>query len=222
MKFLILYSTILGGFYAQSEALTNAVNAARHEAGDDLWKRGYSGNDPKGATLIAKKYFRAENVAAIVPEGELQHVGFVTNRDASGNTYPKLRVGLVAANGDQLLLSLDVKSDVAQRLIGKLDNCFPGQQIKVSAWPTTVQRDGRTFINHAVSVKGLDGKEIPTNSAFSASVKEICNGVEVALKSAGITDKKVIATAKATKRVDAYKEMLVKIQSIFTVAAPAA
>lgn len=221
MKNLILYSTILGGFYAQSEALSKAVNAARHEAGEDLWKRGYSGYDPKGATLIAKKYFRVEGVNSIVPEGELQHVGFVTNRDASGNSYPKLRVGLLAANGDQLLLSLDVKSDVAQRLIGKLDNCFPGQIIKVSAWPTTVQRDGRTFINHAVSVKAPDGKEIPANSVFSASVKEICNGVEVALKSAGITDKKVIATAKATRRVDAYKDMLIKIQSVFTVGATA-
>ena len=220
MKSLILYSTILGGFYAQSEALTKAVNAARHEAGEDLWKRGYSGNDPKGSTLIAKKYFRVENIEAIVPEGELQHVGFVTNRDTARNVYPKLRVGLTALDGVQFLLSLDVKTDVAQRLIGKLDNCFPGQPIKVSAWPTTVQRDGRTFVNHAVSVKGFDGKEIPTNSAFSASVKEICNGVEVALKSAGIADKKVIATAKATRRVDAYKDMLIKIQSVFLVAAP--
>lgn len=48
MKSLILYSTIVGGFYAQNESLEAAVSAARARVGNDVWKHGFSGHDPGG------------------------------------------------------------------------------------------------------------------------------------------------------------------------------
>lgn len=216
MKTLILYSTILGAFYAQSENMECAVRSARNEAGDDAWKRGFTGSTQGGATAIARKHFREYQIEPAVVEGEISYVGFVMNRDEAGNEYPKLRVGLVNPAGDQLMLSLDVKTDVAQRLIVKLDNCMPGQFIKISAWASPVERDGRTFINHAASVKDSNDKEIPANSVFSKTVKEVCDGVERTLRTAGISDKKVIATAKATKRIDEFKGMLLRIQNVFS------
>ena len=218
MKSLILYSTVLGAFFHQSDAMVHAASQARQETGDDLWKRGYTGSDPKGATAIARKYFREANIEPVVPEGQLQLVAYTMNQDGSGNTYPKLRVGLLAADGQKLLLSLDLKTDVAQRMIGKLANCEQGEYIKVSAWATPVNREGRTFINHAVSMKDAAGVEIPSDSNFSGDVKKACDGVEATLKSAGINDKKVIATAKVTKRVDAYKEFLKRLSNKFPVA----
>lgn len=214
MKSLILYSTIVGGFFAQTEALEAAVDAARTAVGEDVWKRGYSGAEPQGATVAANRELKKAGISALQLEGELIHVGFVENRDAQGNSYPKLRVG-VQSFDDQFLLSLDLKGDVAQRLIVKLDNCQPGDYVKISAWPTLVPRGDRQYVNHAASMKGSDGKEVPATSTFSAQVKQQTDGVEAALRSAGVNDKKVISTAKATKRVEAHKELLLKIQARF-------
>ncbi len=215
MKHLVLYSTIVGGFFAQSEALDAAISKAREEAGDETWKRGYSGSSNSGATAIAQSYLKAAEIKALPVEGWLGFVGFVENRDHAGNSYPKLRIGVMTEQGDQLMLSLDLKSDVAQRLLVKLDNCLPDQFIRISAWPTVVERDGRSFVNHAASVKDASGKEIPANTSFSAGVKAECEKVEVALKAVGVTDKKVISTAKANKRIECHKTLLLKIKDNF-------
>lgn len=214
MKSLILYSTIVGGFFAQTDGLEAAVSAARNSVGEDTWKRGYSGSDAQGATVAANKELKKAGITPVVLEGELVHVGFVENRDNSGNTYPKLRVGLLSL-GDQFLLSLDLKGDVAQRLLAKLDNCSPGDHVRISAWASPVERGNRTFVNHAASMKDVEGKEIPANTSFSAEVKKRTEAVEATLRMAGITDKKVITTAKANKRVEAHKELLLKIQARF-------
>jgi hypothetical protein len=214
MKSLILYSTIVGGFYAQNESLEAAVSAARARVGNDVWKRGFSGHDPGGATAAAAWALHQAEIKPVVLEGQLVHVGFVENCDDSGNCYPKLRVGLESMD-DQFLVSLDLKSDVAQRLLAKLDNCQPGDYIRISAWPTVVTRGGRSFINHAVSVKGTDAKEIPVNADFTAQVRELTGGVEATLIAAGITDKRVVATPKATRRIDAHKELLPRVQKRF-------
>jgi hypothetical protein len=214
MKSLILYSTIVGGFYAQNETLDKAIAAARVRVGGDTWKRGYSAKEATGATAAANLELKQANIEPVQFEGELIHVGFVENKDGAGNTYPKLRVGVRNAT-EELLMSVDLKGDVAQRLMVKLDNCQPGDHIRVSAWPTMIERGGRQYINHAVSMKNAEGVEVPANSAFSAEVKVQTEGVEVALKAAGIDDKKVIANAKVTKRVAAHKELLLKIESRF-------
>lgn len=214
MKSLILYSTIVGGFFAQSDELEAALGAARARVGNDTWKRGFSGSDPSGATVAANWEFAEAGIKPVAFEGEIIHVGFVENRDGSGNTYPKLRVGVQNLD-DQFLLSLDMKGDVAQRLVVKLDNCQPGDYVRISAWPTFVERGGRQYVNHAASMKDGEGKEIPANSTFSAEVKLDTESVEKVLRSAGITDSKVVATAKATKRISAHKDLLLKIQARF-------
>ena len=215
MKTLILYSTIVGGFYTQNDSLEDAINAARAAVGDDTWKRGFSGAAPHGATLAATKSLNAAGIKPVQLEGELIHVGYVSNSDAAGNKYPKLRVG-VQYLGDQFLLSLDLKGDVAQRLVVKLDNCVPGDYVRISAWPTFVQKGARQFVNHAASMKDGKGAEIPANSSFSAEVKKMTESVAATLATAGISDSKVVATAKATKRVDAHRDLLLKIQTRFT------
>lgn len=217
MKSLILYSTIVGGFFAQTDALSAAICAAQTKVGNDVWKRGFSGHDPAGATVAANFHLKAANIVPTQFDGELIHVGFVQNRDAAGNVYPKLRVG-VECCGDQYLLSLDLKGDVAQRLIVKLDSCEHGQYIRLSAWPTFVEREGRKFVNHAASLKDAEGKEIPANSNFSAEVKKQTDAVEGALRAVGVTDKKVVAQAKVNKRIDAHRDLLLQIQARFMTA----
>lgn len=221
MKSLILYSTIVGSFYAQTPGLEAAISESRAQVGNDVWKRGFSGSDPLGATAVAVGCLKAAGITPIVFEGHISHIGFVENSDQVGNRYPKLRVGLESLD-DQYLLSIDLKSDVAQRLLVKLDNCAPGQYIKVSAWPTVVEKGGRKFINHAASVKDSNGTEVPANTAFSAEVKTKTESIESALKAAGVADTKVIATAKANRRVEAHKELLIALSKRFTEAKQAA
>ncbi|OLP04537.1 hypothetical protein [Rhodoferax antarcticus] len=215
MKHLILYSTIAGGFFAQSEALDAAVARSREEVGEDVWKRGFSGNARGGATAVLRSYLDGACILPMAMEGLLNYVNYRENIDGNGNVYPKLRIGLQAGNDDQYTISLDLKSDVAQRLIVKLNNCLPGEWVKISAWPSPIERAGRTFINHAASIKDADGTEIPVSADFSTKLKEECTKVDNALRAVGVTDVKVIATAKANKRIESHKELLLKIRAVF-------
>lgn len=214
MKSLVLYSTIVGGFYAHNEKLEKAIGVARSNVGDDIWKKGFSGKDTEGATVAAMTELNTAGIEPVRVEGELKNVSFVENKDASGNVYPKLRVDIQHGE-DEILLSLDLKSDVAQRLIAKLDNCHPSDHIKVSAWATPVEKGDRTFINHAVSVKGCNDQEIKANPDFSTNIKNQTDNLESTLKAAGINDVKVISAAKTNKRIEAHKEKLLNIQNRF-------
>lgn len=214
MKSLVLYSTIVGGFYAHNEKLEKAIGVARSNVGDDVWKKGFSGKDSEGATLAAMTELNTAGITPVKVEGDLKNVSFVENKDSSGNVYPKLRVDI--QNGeDEILLSLDLKSDVAQRLIAKLDNCQPGDHIKVSAWASPVEKGERTFINHAASVKNVHGNEVKANPGFSEDIKNQTNNLENTLKAAGINDSKVISAAKTNKRIEAHKDKLLNIQNRF-------
>jgi len=214
MKSLVLYSTIAGGFYAHTENLEKAVSVARANVGDDVWKKGFSGKDSAGATVAVMSELNDAGIAPVKVEGELKNVSFVENKDNSGNVYPKLRVDI--ANGkDVMLLSLDLKSDVAQRLIAKLDNCQPGDHVKVAAWASPVEKGERTFINHAASVKNGQGEEVKTNPEFISELKAQTETLENTLKAAGVNDSKVISAAKTNKRIEAHKEKLLNIQNRF-------
>lgn len=214
MKSLVLYSTIVGGFYAHNENLEKAINIARSNVGDDVWKKGFSGKDTAGATMAALTEFKEAGIDPVHVEGELKKVSFVENKDNAGNTYPKLRVDI--QNGDEdMVLSLDLKSDVAQRLIVKLDNCQPGDHVKLAAWASPVEKGDRTFINHAASIKNGAGEEVKANPNFSSGLKQQTEALENTLKSAGINDNKVINAAKTNKRIEAHKEKLLDIQTRF-------
>lgn len=214
MKSLVLYSTIAGGFYSQSEALEKAVISARTQVGDDVWKKGFSGQASDGATAVMNSKLKEANISPVNVEGNLKKVSFVENKDTSGNLYPKLRVE-IEKEDNQMVLSIDLKSDVAQRLIAKLDKCSPDEFVKISAWATPVEKGERTFINHAASVRDENGQEIKADPNFSSGIKRQTDNIEATLKAAGINDNKVIANAKATKRADAHKEVLMNIQERF-------
>lgn len=216
---LTIYSSILGGFYAKTKEFEAAMMRARSDVGDDVWKRGFSGAQEFGATAAAQKHTRAMGVAAVNVAGNLVGVAYVENKDGQGNLYPKLRVAVECVD-HHILLSIDIKDDVAQRLLSKLSNCSPAQFITISAWPTPVERNGRTFINHAVSVKDDGRVEVPANTEFSAWVKKITEAVRSVLATAGIHDEKTVATAKLTKRIDAHKQFLVRVSKKFEQTGP--
>lgn len=213
-KSLIVYSTVVGGFYAKTEQLEQAIGKARTEVGDEVWKHGFSGKDAAGATEVAKNHLKQEGIDPVKVEGVITNVGFVENKDGNGNLYPKLQVS-VQNDDNEMLLSLDLKSDVAQRLLVKLDNCKPGDHVSISAWPAPVDKGGRTFINHALSMKNEQGTEVPVNTDAANNIRSKTDAIEASLKTAGIDDNKVISTAKNNKRIEAHKELLKNIETRF-------
>lgn len=50
---------------------------------------------------------------------------------------------------------------MAKRLLARLNGVDIAKPVKLFAWATIESRNGRSFINHCVSVKGSDGVEIP-------------------------------------------------------------
>jgi hypothetical protein len=215
MKFLIIYNTILGGFYVQSDQFDDAMKSARESVGDIVWKKGFSGKDRDGATVAANKAISQSGIEPVLFEGQLTAIHYTQNRDASGNLYPKLRVG-VRSGEDDLMLSLDIKSDVAQRLIVKLYHSLPSEFVRISAWPTFVERNGRRFVNHAASVKNFDAQELPINPKIPEKIKEQIQQLESTMISAGLaSDKRMLATAKTNKRIELHKKLLQVIEGRF-------
>jgi hypothetical protein len=216
MTSLILYSTIIGGFYEQSEALDQALAAAKKIVGEDVWKKGYSAKEPKGATAAAKEQIELAKIHPAEIKGELDYIKFTENKDQSGNLYPKLRIGMRNSEGKNLLLSLDLKGDVAQRLLVKLYKAKQGDYLTIVAWPTQVTKADRVFVNHAVSVKDSQGVEIPVNPTFSTELKQKTEALETSLRAAGVEDKDIIAKAKTKKRMTEHKDLLLKMEAEFS------
>lgn len=213
-KELVVYSTIVGDFFVNTPELGEAVGKARAKVGDDVWKKGFSADDPKGATAAAVAELKSAGIKPVRVEGTVNNVSYGENTDGSGNVYPKLKVD-IQNNDRELLVSLDLKSDVAQRMIAKLDGVNSGDSVKISAWASPVEKGERTFINHAVSIKNQNGEEIKVNPAFSESVKSQTQALEANLKNVGVQDKSVINTARNTKRIEIHKAKLQDIEERF-------
>lgn len=206
------HNPVVGGLVPTGKNETEinaALDGARAEAGEANWKRGNSGNLPNGATLIARAKLEAIGYVPQPLTGKCTKISMDETRDNSGNVYTKLRVRLDGDAGG--MLSLDVSSEVAQRLIQKLDQVTPGSDITINAFATPVVRDGREFVNHVASVKDQNGAEVKSAGGFWEKAQEAANAAAAALTSMGISDKKLINTAKATKKVEAHRELLQSI-----------
>lgn len=208
MSKLIVYSPVVGGFLRE-DAQTKAVLAqAKQDAGETIWKRSYSGDVVGGATQIAKTLLKAAGIPMIEVVGVLSKVSYRENVDASKNVHAKVHVAIDGA--EKMLVSIDLGTDVGMRLVQKLANCALGEVVKITAWPSPVERNGRQFVNHAVSVKDESGQEVPALEGFFTQIAKETEVVAQQMKSMGLAPA-IIDQAKATKRVQAHKELLEKI-----------
>jgi hypothetical protein len=211
-KSLVVYSTVIGEFLFSSPELTNAMSTAIGKVGEDVWKKGFSANRPDGATVTAISELKAAGLAPVDVSGIVKDISYGENVDGAGKKYPKLRVNLTQGE-NELFVSLDLKSEVAQRMIAKLGSVNQGDFLKVSAWASPVERGGRTFINHAVSIKDSNGAEVRVDPEFSGSIKSQIQKLEGDLQGMGVSDKIVINTAKTAKRMEIHKNKLSDIEA---------
>lgn len=212
MSKLIVYSPVVGGFLREDAKTKAALAQAKQDAGETIWKRSFSGDLVGGATQIAKTLLKAAGIPMIEVVGVLSKVSYRENVDASKNVHAKVHVAIDGA--EKILVSIDLGTDVGMRLVQKLANCTPGQVVQIAAWPSPVERNGRQFVNHAVSVKNGSGEEIPSLEGFFTKIAKETELVTEQMKAMGLAPA-IIDQAKATKRVQAHKELLESISAQF-------
>jgi len=198
MSKLVVYDPVYGGLFLKSDKYDAVRRRVQETVGEAVFKLGYSEFASDGATKALRQAYKENGIESIVPQGVITRAGVFETSDHMGNSYKKVRVTLKREN-DELLLSIDFGSqgDVAKRLISKLANYQPGVEVKISAWALLEPRDGRTFVNHSVSMKTPDGQEVPAKQGLFAQAKQ---NAETIIKVANFTDKKVIDALKKSEQ----------------------
>lgn len=217
MAKLTVYDPVFGAFFKKTEDFDRVRNDVKKIIGEATFKAGFSAGNPGGATKALKDAFEEKGIAQVEVEGVIREVGFVETSDGAGNLYQKVRVKISGA--EELLLSIDLNTDVAKRLIAKLLNCSVGESVKISAWPVLENKNNRTFINHSVSIKTVFGEEIPVVPGLFAKAKTNGEDAIKKLAEAGINDKKVLESVKKGEQVKLFKAELERCTARFGVAA---
>ena len=193
------HNTIVSGFVLVNDPATTAALAeARGAIGEAGWKAGYTKEKSEIARVALKKHG-----APVLTKlsGTLSGVFTPQTKDAAGNVFQKVRI-FVNNGQDSTVLSLDLGTEFCERLLPKLEAAIKdrgiGVAITIACFPTSVDRGGRTFVNHVASVK-TDGQEVKAESHFRRA-QDACTAAVAALAKAGVKAKAAIdATRKAAK-----------------------
>jgi hypothetical protein len=204
MSKLVIYDPVYGGFFKKTQEFDLVRGLVRTELGDNLFKMGFSGDSEFGATRALKQAFKEKGIKAITPEGVIQDISYLETSDAQGNEYRKLRISLRGAV-EELIISLDLGTDVAKRLIAKLGNYMPDTVVKMNAWALLEEKAGTFYVNHSVSMKTAGGVEVPALSGLFAQAK---TNAENIISAAGITDRKVIDALKKSEQNKLFLHLL--------------
>lgn len=197
----LIYNPVVGGFIPggpDAAKVQPILDAARAQVGEADWKRGNTLNRPGGATVIVLSMLAEAGIKPIRPSGRLKAVSYAETKDAAGNTYQKVRVCLANEGESDIMVSVDVGSEVGERLIQKLAGVDPQAAVTISAFPVPAE-DGRPYVNHVVSVK-VAGIEVANRKGIYEAVKSKATQVRDALASAGVTDPKAVKAAVTNAR----------------------
>lgn len=182
-------------------ATVDALAAAKAEVGDAVWKQGWN----KDVELVARnqlKAFGAETRREI--KGRLAGVD-LAETTANGEKFQKLRVRL--DDGDQrTVLSADLHSEFAQRLIAKLDtavNQHPGEVLTIGAFAEQVERNGKSYVNHVALLKDEHGQEVAANPEHNKAAHEKALAAQKPMRDAGMEQPKILNQVAKSAR-EAY------------------
>lgn len=216
---LVLYNTTLGMFILASHAATEAaIKKARAKVGEEAWKAGFSDPvaNPNGATAVARAILTEDNVPMKKGlEGRVVSIRFAETKHRGG-TSEKIRVLFEKDNGPGVMLSQDLTGEFAHKLIQKLESVQPKTHIALSGWGESVNRNGRMFGNHNVSIKDAEGKELPITPGHFAKCAEATNEkLEQFIKMGAFNSTKEQANYKKGQLNEYHKKLLLDIQLRF-------
>lgn len=186
------------------EATNRALAEARAQVGDAEWKKGFTPETKK----IVRDTLKAHGVRYEERlQGRLLDVQTAETK-ANGETFNKLRVTL-EHDGGKTILSADMDSEFAQRLVTKLDAAskeHAGQDVTIGGFAKPVERDGRAFVDHVAIMKDSAGQEISAAPGHFEAAKAKILAAQEPLKAANMPDKTLKQVAKAT-REQYFKEV---------------
>jgi len=196
-------NNLVNGFIPVGDEKTNeALAQAKAELGDAVWKQGYS----KESEKVVRNALKANGVRYETElSGKLTGVDLAETQ-ANGSTFKKLRVTL--ENGaDKTILSADLDSEFAQRLIAKLDNAIEknaGQQVTIGGFAETVKRDGNTFVNHIATMKDAQKQEITAAKGHFEQAQERVAKAQEPMRQAGMGENKEVMSKIASATRETY------------------
>ncbi len=185
-------NNLVNAFVAVNDGPTKeALAEARAQVGDATWKQGHTPETEK-AVRAALKAHKARYETELT--GKLTGVSLAETQ-ANGEKFQKLRVTL--ENGaDKTILSADLDSEFAQRLIVKLDRAtqeHAGQMVTIGGFASAVTKeDGRTFTNHVATLKDADKQEIPAEPGHFEKAQAAVKEKQAPMIAAGMGDNKAV------------------------------
>lgn len=204
MSILYVYNPVVGGLIPggpNAPHVAKALAQARTQCGDALWKAGFR-RGPSGPTERALAALKEIDVVPGRLSGVVTKIATAkTGTDDGKNVFTKLRL-TIGGN----VVSLDMDTEVAMRLVQKLANAERGQTLILSMWAAPVQRAGRWFVNHCVSLETADGMQVPGIAGFWEKAQRRANETEKSLTALKMP-LDVIKAAKAAAKVAEHEEL---------------
>lgn len=201
---LMTYNPVAGMLVpVGNEVVDRALKSAQKQVGESAWKGGYSDTRADGPTAVAR--LALEGICK--PEGvtgRITAVKLASTRDGRGNEYQKVRVRFegLTAEDDGVMLSLDVQSELAQRLAHKLLGVRPGDVVTFLPFSQLVKRGDRFFANQALSLRDASNREIKAPESLWAEAQAQADAAAKTLSAAGITDRASLNKVKANRKVE--------------------
>jgi len=199
-------NNLADAFVLVNDEQTNAaLKAAREAVGDAEWKKGFT-QETRTIVRDTLKEHCARYEQAL--GGQLVGVS-VAETQANGETFRKLRVTLEHGE-DRTILSADMHSEFAQRLITKLDTAtreHAGAEVRIGAFAKQTERDGRTFVDHVATLKDAEGKEIPATPGHFEKARERVMAAQKPMLDAGMKDKRILNQIAASTREAYFAEV---------------
>ncbi|MBU2788222.1 hypothetical protein HFQ13_08400 [Acidithiobacillus sp. VAN18-1] len=197
-------NNLANAFVAVNDGPTNAaLAAAKAEVGEAAWKQGHTEETEK-ATRAAFKAHGARYETEI--SGKLTGIALAETQ-ANGEKFQKLRVTL-EQGADKTILSEDIGSEFAQRLIAKLDRAsqeHAGQTVTIGGFAEFVTKeDGRTFTNHVATLKDAQKQEITAIPGHFEQAQMRIGQAQTPMIAAGMGDNKKVLSQIADSARAAY------------------
>jgi len=193
------------------ENTDRALQKAKEEVGDAAWKQGHS----KETEKVVREALKQEGVRYETEiTGKLAGVELATT-EANGAEFQKLRVKL--DNGkDRAVLTADLSSEFAQRLITKLEAAQPGQTVTIGGFAEAVERDGKSFVNHVATLKDEHKQEIKAVPGHFEKSREAIDKAQAGLRAAGLDkDKATMSKVAKSAREQYFAEVVQGIADRF-------
>lgn len=209
------YSSTAGMLLVSNDANREVLKRARELVGEEAWKRGFDG--PRGKTVSAqvREFLDKNDIRSVTLDGELV-AAYYSEREHSNGVYQDIRMMLVdRESGEGYLVTLPLASSAGQMLVRKLANDVVGRGTRISAFsafPGNGRKDEKTdriYFDSSVMLKDAEGEEIKqAGGIFDAGIADV-KAKMTALEQSGITDRKVLNSARASATVSFYREILV-------------